>query len=1103
MTRSPAQLGLVALLFTALVPPAARGVSCPAGEITLTSSLVKAVRKGAGRDSLASPKNALVVPVGSAVDPAGEPLEYDVSADGQPLQTLALPAGALIGNGAGSRFAYRAPGTRLVLRRIDAGFRVDLHLARLDLAPLDLASPPLRLKQLVKLGDDCFSAILACAVERGKLVCRPERSALLRGKVATGRTPLPGAIVTAFDDARLESVSVFAQENGRYVFPALRPGTWRVRARRLGYADGVEPAVALTTGKATKQDFALTPFANDNHHLSGVHFLKLLLDRWPNPTIRGDFTLSCGNCHTIGGYRFRRDKTDAEWATAITRMLTFLPPYFQTTRDLIPQVLPDVLGTDPPLPALPLPPPPTGDVLRAIVYEYGLGDATARPGCHDLELGTDGVVYADAGVRWIDPRTGVRGTYPLNGGAHSIERAPDGNMWITQADEDVLAKLDVTTHEFTYYPLPRIGDDQGAYPHTLRFDAQGRIWFTLTKSNHVAMFDPATEAFTYYRLPPADAAEVGLSIPVAYGCDTSPDGTIWFSQLFGQRIGRIDPATGEVRAWRPPFFGPRRLHADADGIIWVPGYASGVLGRFDPATERWKVWDLPTGLPGPPGFGTSETPYSLNANRRNGEVWVTGSNSDTLIRFEPVHERFTAFPLPTLASFTREIEFDPDNNVWTCTSNEPAGPSEPGRGKFVKVELPPPGARCGNGRVESGEECDDGNTTDCDACSNDCRRVEGCGDGALCGTEACDDGNTDDCDGCSATCVPETGLRCGDGIVNAACGEACDPPGALCSAQCQRLPGCGDGQTDPGEGCDDGNTTSCDGCSATCTVETGCGDGVVCGTEACDDGNTTPCDGCSATCETETGTTCGDGITNTACGEECDPPGAGTPDCNYLCRLGVAAPLGTRHVSVGGSAYSSALGIVVPLGTLTGALDLVAGAPGFDGVAPVSVTGPLYLRAPILGGAFGNLCFRITSCAGIVDCNGGTAVGVDVVADSAGSGVQGNPVTTTTGLGDDGGPGAVLLTCQQSFAQVGPTETDCSVITYPPDTPVAHTTGSSSARWLNPDTEIGTGQITVTGEPFTCQSWSVENGPGKLAATFLVEADPQAGDTANASLIDD
>src|SRR6185295_12460820 len=655
------------------------------------------------------------------------------------------------------------------------------------------------------------------------------------------------------------------------------------------------------------------------------------LGKWPDPTIRGDFTLSCGNCHQIGAYRFRRDKTAAEWDAVITRMMTFLPPYFQATRDLI---RPNLLGTYGPGTALhtsPLPPAPSGEALRAAVYEYGLGDETARPGCHDLELGTDGVVYADSGVRWIDPRSGERGTYPIIGGAHSIERAPDGNMWITQAGEDILAKLHVHTGAFTYYPLPRIGEDQGSYPHTLRFDAQGRIWFTLTKSNHVAVFDPATEQFTYHRLPTADGAEIGLPIPVAYGCDVAPDQSVWFSQLFGERIGRFVPASGELKAWRPPFFGPRRLHVGRDGIVWVPGYASGVLGRFDPAIERWKIYDLPTGLAGPPGFGNSETPYSLNANRLNGDVWVTGSNSDTLIRFDPPGERFTVFPLPTQSSFTREIEFDPDNNVWTCTSNEPPGPDERGRGKFVKVELPPAGATCGNGRRENGEECDDGNANDCDRCTSQCTLVAGCGDGARCGGEACDDGNTDDCDGCSASCQLETGLRCGDGVINTTCGEVCDPPvPGLCSERCQPVASCGNGVVDPGEVCDDGNAEDCDACTTHCTLVNGCGDGVVCGDETCDDKNTVACDGCSPTCTVEVGYRCGDGTVNGECGEECDPPTTAAPECNYLCRLGPAAPLGTRHLSFGGTLYSSALGLGTRLGTLIGEFDLVGGAPGPD-----------------------------------------------------------------------------------------------------------------------------------------------------------------------------
>jgi cysteine-rich repeat protein len=277
----------------------------------------------------------------------------------------------------------------------------------------------------------------------------------------------------------------------------------------------------------------------------------------------------------------------------------------------------------------------------------------------------------------------------------------------------------------------------------------------------------------------------------------------------------------------------------------------------------------------------------------------------------------------------------------------------------------------------------------------------------------------------------------------------------------------------------------------------------VCGTEQCDDGNTTSCDGCSATCTTEEGFRCGDGIVNAACGEQCDPPGPGTPECNYQCQLGPAPPLGTRHFSFGGSSYSSALGTSVPIAALAGAFDLVAGSPGTDGIAPVTMNGPVYYAGPLLGGAFGTLCFRLTSCTGIVDCDGGTAVGVQLVQDSAGPGLQSNPVEATTGLGADGGAGAVLLTCQQSFVQRPPGPADCTTAGYPPDRSAYYTTGEDEAHFVNGNPRIGTGEIAVTGQNFTCSAWSTENGPGQLATTFLVEEDPQAGDTANANVLDD
>ena len=71
---------------------------------------------------------------------------------------------------------------------------------------------------------------------------------------------------------------------------------------------------------------------------------------------------------------------------------------------------------------------------------------------------------------------------------------------------------------------------------------------------------------------------------------------------------------------------------------------------------------------------------------------------------------------------------------------------------------------CGDGVLDDGEACDDGNTDALDGCSSDCLSDETCGNGVVDPTEQCDDGNNtlaDDCpDGASGTCMPAS---CEDG----------------------------------------------------------------------------------------------------------------------------------------------------------------------------------------------------------------------------------------------------------------------------------------------------------------------------------------------------
>ncbi|TMQ18102.1 MAG: DUF4215 domain-containing protein, partial [Deltaproteobacteria bacterium] len=85
---------------------------------------------------------------------------------------------------------------------------------------------------------------------------------------------------------------------------------------------------------------------------------------------------------------------------------------------------------------------------------------------------------------------------------------------------------------------------------------------------------------------------------------------------------------------------------------------------------------------------------------------------------------------------------------------------------------------CGNGRLDLGEVCDDGNNQSGDGCPADCS--EPCGDGVLDPDEICDDGNRLDGDGCSADCRALDGIALvSPPAVAFAAGEGDAPPASV------------------------------------------------------------------------------------------------------------------------------------------------------------------------------------------------------------------------------------------------------------------------------------------------------------------------------------
>ncbi len=516
--------------------------------------------------------------------------------------------------------------------------------------------------------------------------------ATISGKIvdAAGKA-VEGVTVSAFDDDRKQSVSVFSQADGSFSISGLRDVTFNVRARLMGQLDEWQEDVdagatslSFTMKAATGEDLEDQRTAD-----SGFSMLK-----WDNMKDKENYKMMCTYCHQSGSRGWRTPEKPVDWETMIRRMDGFGGLYRHTQKTLVKRLV-ETYSDEAVAkwPAFVPPPAPQGVATQARITEWDMGQQF-KVMIHDLELGPDGLVYAvdmaQNAVVTLDPATGQRELYRFPGryrGPHSIELGNDGHMWFTLCSSGEMAKFDLQTKKFTITSSAETAR-RGSYPHTLRInpdDPQGLIWYTDAGSNSCFSMHPETLKVKEYKLLRGDqavGAGKGESRGITpYGIDISPvDGTIWYSKLNGNRIGRIDPNAedGNIKEWNPPFRGPRRLHVAADGMVWVPGFGSGVFGKFDPKTEEWKVYDLPN--------ADNQIPYALNIDPK-GYVWICGTGSDSLQRFDPKTESLVEFRMPSRVTYTREIEFDADGNIWTCNSNGPARHTERGFGSIIKLEV--------------------------------------------------------------------------------------------------------------------------------------------------------------------------------------------------------------------------------------------------------------------------------------------------------------------------------------------------------------------------------------------------------------------------------
>lgn len=538
------------------------------------------------------------------------------------------------------------------------------------------------------------------------------------GYAASGK-PQQGAFeTTRFTDAQ-----------GKAMLPDSAPG-FRLRLRKPGFkvlvlesADlGPNPVLTLIAETDAR---ALAEQRPSNA------WTATLAKTLTNDAVRKEFMLQCGFCHQQGSAFLRRDRSAAEWDQAIQRMVRYGARLSSEGQKELPTLLEahwkEINAHPERVPeATPWPP----QLAAAQITELPIGDPFSQ--MHDFLAHSNGLVYVGDNLQdrvyEVNPDTGAYTVYkipPAPGdrlgglltgrlrefpkhetyqGIHSLaESRKDGHVFITPSYQRRLIEFDPRTKTFTYHEM-----DSGFYPHTIRIDAKDRVWFTLALSNQVAMFDRTTGRFTTYDLPFRSFMEkltvrltpfffkligwglpvtnwvridhVSTGVPLPYGIDIAPDGTVWIARLHTDEIASIDPSSGKVTMISTPLHGPRRLRIDRDGNLWIVMFNESAVLRYEPPQRRFTKFELPVLPKG------SETPYSLNVDRQRHQVWVTGTNSDSVQRLDIATGTWRFYPLPRRVTFTRDVEFGADGRVFLTNGSFPSWHIEDGQPTLIQLK---------------------------------------------------------------------------------------------------------------------------------------------------------------------------------------------------------------------------------------------------------------------------------------------------------------------------------------------------------------------------------------------------------------------------------
>jgi streptogramin lyase len=543
-------------------------------------------------------------------------------------------------------------------------------------------------------------------------------SAMLAGIVISAEgKPLEGIGVSARGANNTFTTTVYTDDSGKYFFPAMPAGEYRMWAQAVGF-ETFKTNATIASGSKKQVDMKLATLADFHKQLSGTEWAESLPEDTPDDRrMKTVFINNCSGCHQVS-FLLQNRFDAAGWGAVITLMekmqsIGYAPAdiapngVIHSYKPELAAFLGRVRGPSNGLLNWRLLPRPTGESAKIVITEYDLsrpdmpgwtmehngtdwseGTPSRWDGraAHDVAIDKGGFVwFADDAtpgrtLAKLDPSTGKITDYMLadpNNAAessHALVFDKAGNIWFANGTEGSPTKFDPETGKFFKYPRPKDFPFSGDF---ITMDTKGNVWSPHREGAY--KLDPLTGKYTNFAMGPGKAN---------YDIAADDEEKVWISQPGGNDMEMIDSRSGKIERLdlspvisqdyevtakdrelaagleltpntaTPLDKGPRRSSADRDGdFIWVCEFFADRLAKIDARTKKIMEYPLPHRF---------SQPYSATVAKDH-TVWITMLNSDRIAKFDPSTEKFTEYVLPTRGTEIRHIQVDSSTNpptVW-------------------------------------------------------------------------------------------------------------------------------------------------------------------------------------------------------------------------------------------------------------------------------------------------------------------------------------------------------------------------------------------------------------------------------------------------------